>query len=490
MQISEKGIDFLVREEGYVSKAYRDVTGTWTIGTGFTNGSRVAVAMLGRPIAKGMVITREQNDRILREAIATEYGPPVQAALPNAKQHEYDGAVSYVWNCGTGATKDSWFKLLRAGKVAEAASALKRSRITSKGKRLTALINRRSREAKLIQYGIYDARTASNARSVQSARKQTVPDELLREYQQKLADLGYYHGAVDGWHGPKTTEAVLEFQKTRADLVDDGIIGKATRAAIDRDINAKAAIVPNATVAGIGATGTAQVAQRAGGFDWSIAWALAGVVALVVLAYFVIRYRTEIAAWIKSRSWGGSFFRLFQKSKTLLFAGLAMLGSVIVGFTEFFDYIDWNTLLPETWLPYVTSAFSAAMIYLKLRGMQAFDFMRGSGAATTAEVDVDDPDELDSFLDHSALDDEEDDVEQARVAAIPVARPETEPLTLFYVVKKNSQTDQYAAGGKTWTRDIAKAMRFAREEDAQRFKDTTFGKRTHHTVEHFEEALA
>jgi lysozyme len=42
MAISALGLDFVVRHEGFVSRAYRDPAGIWTIGTGFTNRSRVA----------------------------------------------------------------------------------------------------------------------------------------------------------------------------------------------------------------------------------------------------------------------------------------------------------------------------------------------------------------------------------------------------------------------------------------------------------------
>lgn len=472
MQMSEKGIDFLVREEGFVSKAYRDVTGTWTIGTGFTNGSKVAVAMLG-PIKKGLTITRATNDAVLAEAMATEYGPPVNAALPHASQHEFDAGGSYTFNCGRGAAKDRWFRLLASGQVKAAAKALRGSRTTSKGRPLAALANRRKREAKLMEFGDYG--NVTFARSTKTAKAPAKPDEVLRGYQQKLLELGYYHGTVDGWHGPKTESAVLEFQKTRADLVDDGILGPATRAAIDRDIKAKAAVVPNLTTAGIGGAGAVKGAEAAG-YDWSVAYVLGAVVAVAVVAYLVIRYRTEIMAWLRARSWFGSLARLATRSKTILFGVLALVSAGAIELFDVLNMVDFEQYIPENWLPSVSAFFGAIMIWMRLRTTRLFGWGSSSQEVKPDEEDV---------LDYEPSDTDEDEPEV-------VAKPDPEPATgeatmMFYIVKKKSKVDYYAKGGKGWTKDLAQAMRFARHEDAERFRDTTFGKKAGHEVLAYEE---
>jgi dienelactone hydrolase len=49
--------------------------------------------------------------------------------------------------------------------------------------------------------------------------------------QQKLHDLGFYGGAIDGLFGPKTQQAVVAFQASQG-LVQDGIVGPATKAAL------------------------------------------------------------------------------------------------------------------------------------------------------------------------------------------------------------------------------------------------------------------
>ncbi|WP_313529753.1 spore cortex-lytic enzyme [Anaerotignum sp.] len=51
--------------------------------------------------------------------------------------------------------------------------------------------------------------------------------ELVQQTQQRLKDLGFYRGTVDGIFGEKTYEAILEFQEAN-NLTPDGIAGDAT----------------------------------------------------------------------------------------------------------------------------------------------------------------------------------------------------------------------------------------------------------------------
>jgi GH24 family phage-related lysozyme (muramidase) len=265
--ISSQGLDFVVRHEGFVSQAYRDPVGVWTVGTGFTNGSGVAVEMLGR-IGPGRTVTRAQSDRVLSEAFAREYGPPVDQAMPGGKQHERDAGYSYCFNCGPAAMGDRWVGLWRTGAAAQAGERLAVSRVTAKGKRLRGLVNRRAAEARLLTTGQYGAEAPAR--------------DAPADYRRKLRDLGY--------------DSVIAFQKHHPHLVDDGILGPATRAQIDRDAAARKEGAGVGTGAAIGVGLAAWLA--ANGHVLAIA---AGLAIAALVAWFVLRRREEITHWIANR---------------------------------------------------------------------------------------------------------------------------------------------------------------------------------------------
>ena len=62
---------------------------------------------------------------------------------------------------------------------------------------------------------------------------------MVRQLQERLSDLGYWLGSVDGVFGETTHQAVYALQKS-AGLVPDGVVGPKTRAALSR------AVVPEA----------------------------------------------------------------------------------------------------------------------------------------------------------------------------------------------------------------------------------------------------
>lgn len=269
-KISPKGIGFLVRHEGFVSKAYRDVGGVWTIGTGFTNRSAVAKRMIGK-ISAGKTITRAKNDKVLAAAIAEEYGPPVVEAMPDAKQHELDAGYSYCFNCGPGAMGDVWVGMWRGGDKDDATERLKKTRVTAGGNYVQGLANRREAEAKLLRTGDYGPGVGLPPAQV--------PDS---EYWDKLNDLGY--------------TKIVDFQKNHPNLKNDDIMGPATRAQIDREVaarkEAKRGGVPVAV--GLGFAGW----LAANGSTVAI---VAIAIGLVGVGIFAIRRREEIAHWIKDR---------------------------------------------------------------------------------------------------------------------------------------------------------------------------------------------
>ena len=61
-------------------------------------------------------------------------------------------------------------------------------------------------------------------------RRGSKGDEV-KKLQNRLADLGYYHGTVDGGFGEQTETAVIAFQAQNG-LDDDGIVGEETKAVL------------------------------------------------------------------------------------------------------------------------------------------------------------------------------------------------------------------------------------------------------------------
>lgn len=79
----------------------------------------------------------------------------------------------------------------------------------------------------LLAFAVSVAFTAANAAVV----KQGSSGATVKKIQTKLKNWGYYTGAVDGVYGAKTKAAVQYFQR-RNGLTADGVVGKATAAAM------------------------------------------------------------------------------------------------------------------------------------------------------------------------------------------------------------------------------------------------------------------
>lgn len=80
----------------------------------------------------------------------------------------------------------------------------------------------------------------------------------VTEIQRRLAELGYYQGAIDGIRGPKTDYAIKQYQRANG-LVDDGIVGPKT------DLKMFPPKQPTApSVMATSPTGRAAISQREG----------------------------------------------------------------------------------------------------------------------------------------------------------------------------------------------------------------------------------
>jgi lysozyme len=313
MDVSPQGIAVVKSFEGRALRAYKDCVGVWTIGYGNTNNDKFAVATIGRKIGPGVTITESQADMLLVESLRRGYGPAVAKALPGCSQQAYDGGNSFHYNTGAIA-RASWAKRWREHASASAIKAGLMQWSKGGGKVLQGLVRRRAREAAIINAGDYGPEGKMKPPVLNSAGKPVSvehPEHPLNgtpgmitvgQVGPEVADLiddlialGYKlpKGNV---YTPAAKEAVLKFQVAHPQLNDDGVAGPATRKAIQREIDAKDQVKTATTTTALPGGGliTADQAFGLGLPVW--AYVAIGVVVLGTVAYFVWKYRDELAA--------------------------------------------------------------------------------------------------------------------------------------------------------------------------------------------------
>lgn len=138
MNISQRGINLIKKYEGLELKAYKCTAGIWTIGYGTTKG-----------VVPGMAITEKQAEEFLKRDIRYfELWVDKLIDVP-LKQNQYDALVSFTYNLGEGALKDSTLrKFLNQSRYDLVPAQILRWN-KSKGKILPGLVRRREEESKL-----------------------------------------------------------------------------------------------------------------------------------------------------------------------------------------------------------------------------------------------------------------------------------------------------------------------------------------------------
>lgn len=290
--LSQKGITTLNFLEGCPLKAYRDVGGVWTIGAGLTAASGVI-----RP-KMGMTITQAEADRLLQAALDQKYIPSVLKVMgASCKQNVVDGAVSFHYNTGA-ISKASWVAKFKRGDFAGTRVALRLWRKT-KGHIVKGLERRREIEADMIILAKYPPEI--------SAPK---PTDTLYNYarvvlplsasdivaiQNDFERLGYAVKAGNNFH----RDAIEKFQRDN-NLKIDGIIGKATLATLQRQVDARKKTKVGATAAFATAAAGTGDATLAGIDSWG-SWVGYGaaLIAVAYCGYLAWTYRDVIASKIE-----------------------------------------------------------------------------------------------------------------------------------------------------------------------------------------------
>ena len=222
MKISEKGLFMIERFEGCLLKASNKLDGVWTIGYGQTG------SYYGKRVRRGMTTTKAEAHAWLRDhSIKTYEDAVTQAVKVPLNQNQFDALVSFAYNVGVGALKQSTaLRKLNAGDYAGAADALTMW-TKCNGKVLAGLVRRRKEEQALFLTPV-----AAQTGNTDLLRKGDRGDDV-KLLQHRLNLLGWQL-TEDGIWGVQTDSAVRGYQY-RAGLTVDGIVGAKTRAALIRD---------------------------------------------------------------------------------------------------------------------------------------------------------------------------------------------------------------------------------------------------------------
>lgn len=292
--MSQKGIATLNYLEGCPLKAYRDAAGVWTIGAGLTDACGLIIPKAG------MTITQEQADDLLKEALKSKYIPAVLKRMGrNQRQHVIDGAVSFHFNTGA-INKASWVADFLRGNFAGAREKLRLWKKAG-GKVLPGLIRRREIEADMIINGIYPSVIKDISESSAYARI-VVPVSVadVKKIQTDFESLGYAVKAGNKFQ----LDAVKQFQRDN-DLKIDGVIGKATLAMLQRQLDARnktkgsMAITVGSGAAGLGGD------ILSGLSDWSTMIGFSVMLlGLIYLGWLAWHYRDVVASKISRFSPG------------------------------------------------------------------------------------------------------------------------------------------------------------------------------------------
>lgn len=139
MKTSDKGIEFIIKEEGEVLHAYRCQAGVWTIGVGHTGG-----------VTPDMKITKEQSRQLLKADLCRFEKAVNETIKVPLRQCQFDALVSFSFNVGTQAFKTSTLakKINDNAPYEEIREQFLRWNKAG-GKVLAGLTSRRKREAKL-----------------------------------------------------------------------------------------------------------------------------------------------------------------------------------------------------------------------------------------------------------------------------------------------------------------------------------------------------
>ena len=145
MRISENGIEFIRQLEGEKLTAYPDIVGIWTIGVGHTG------FVDGKPVARGMAITKEKSKELLTADLKRFESAVNDAVQVTLTQNQFDALVSLAFNIGEGAfARSTLVNKLNAGDKKGAAEQFLVWK-NAGGRVSQGLLNRRQKEKAMFE---------------------------------------------------------------------------------------------------------------------------------------------------------------------------------------------------------------------------------------------------------------------------------------------------------------------------------------------------
>ena len=153
MQMSKKGLDLLAQWEGIELRMYKDVAGLPTIGVGHLltqdelSSGKILIQDKVTRYADGL--TKKQVLQLLAQDVESVEKFVTNQVKVDLKPHQFDALVSFTFNVGNGAFKNSTLlKVLNKGLHDEVPSQLARW-VYSGGRKIQGLIYRRDKEINL-----------------------------------------------------------------------------------------------------------------------------------------------------------------------------------------------------------------------------------------------------------------------------------------------------------------------------------------------------
>lgn len=152
-KMSDRGRALLTQWEGSETHVYKDVANLPTIGVGhlLTAEERASgqIVIAGQAVAVANGLSAAEIDQLLAQDLARFERAVTDLVVVDLTQHQYDALVSFAFNLGTTALKNSTLlRLLNGGDHGAVPDQLRRF-VNAGGKRVQGLVDRRENEVKL-----------------------------------------------------------------------------------------------------------------------------------------------------------------------------------------------------------------------------------------------------------------------------------------------------------------------------------------------------